>query len=77
LSCKQDIPAEDVYRKCIECGGQEIYHDYDPPSWSSDDGLPTFIGCYCKGLTEVGRSDDEDFYTIPICDCTEFDPGDD
>jgi hypothetical protein len=58
-------------RKCIECDGLESEHSYSPPGWESSDGLPTFEGCYHKGIM-YHRDDDEGDYPIPICDCTEL-----
>jgi hypothetical protein len=62
---------------CVECGGPESKHSYSPPGWDSSDGLPIFEGCFCQGTFDTGNSETDWDYPIPICSCTDFDPGDD
>jgi hypothetical protein len=59
-------------RKCVECGGLELHHNYDPPGWESSDGLPTFQGCYHLGIVDTGNQEADEDFPIPICDCTEL-----
>lgn len=58
---------------CAECGGEERKHNYTPPSYSSDDGLPTFDGCDCKGSVVT----DEGLTVIYFCKCSDFVHSDD
>jgi hypothetical protein len=54
--------------KCAEpvCGHDEDSHAYSPPMRSSDDGLPSFGGCWATGdKLGVGSED----YPVPNCQC--------
>lgn len=63
---------EEPPRTCSECGCWEHEHQYTPPGYWSDDGLPVFDGCTGKGY----ESYDED-YPVYKCKCRGWDHPDD
>jgi hypothetical protein len=65
---------------CFSCFDPESKHIYSGPSYSSDDGLPTFEGCYGQGSIPNYSIDPLSAHTEdilaynqrPACDCREF-----